>query len=174
MCIRDSFGTLEVVDVEGLNEENFILVDNILSVSQAARVEAKSDLFKVTLRARDNGELADNLTIDTKLNGEAYGVDEAAVYQLQLASKSNHFTLYPNHPNPFNEYTFIKYELKRDADVTIELFNVKGSLLRSINTEGIVGMNMVKINREDLSPGLIFCKVESDGHILMKEMIVTD
>jgi len=43
------------------------------------------------------------------------------------------FSLLPNYPNPFNPGTWIPYELAQPADVTIEIYSIKGQLIRSLN-----------------------------------------
>ncbi len=44
--------------------------------------------------------------------------------------------LYPLFPNPFNPYANISYELAESAKVRIEIFNLRGQLVRSFN-EGL-------------------------------------
>jgi len=43
------------------------------------------------------------------------------------------FSLLPNYPNPFNPGTWIPYELAQPAEVTIEIYSIKGQLIRSLN-----------------------------------------
>jgi hypothetical protein len=38
-----------------------------------------------------------------------------------------------NYPNPFNPETWIPYQLKNEAEVTIQIYNTKGSLVRTLN-----------------------------------------
>ncbi len=42
-------------------------------------------------------------------------------------------TLLPNFPNPFNPETWIPYDLARDTDVNIEIYNLKGEIIRKLN-----------------------------------------
>jgi len=41
--------------------------------------------------------------------------------------------LLPNYPNPFNPETWIPYQLNKEADVNISIYNMKGQLVRQIN-----------------------------------------
>ena len=43
------------------------------------------------------------------------------------------FHLLQNFPNPFNPDTWIPYELPKDAHVVIEIYNIKGHLVRQLN-----------------------------------------
>ncbi len=42
-------------------------------------------------------------------------------------------TLLPNYPNPFNPETWIPYQLSNDVDVHIEIYNIKGVLVRRLD-----------------------------------------
>ncbi len=42
-------------------------------------------------------------------------------------------TLLPNFPNPFNPETWIPYDLARDTDVDIDIYNLKGEIIRKLN-----------------------------------------
>lgn len=41
--------------------------------------------------------------------------------------------LYPNYPNPFNPETWIPFQLAFDSPVVIEIYNIKGQLVRSLD-----------------------------------------
>jgi hypothetical protein len=41
--------------------------------------------------------------------------------------------LYPNYPNPFNPETWIPYQIVKDADVTVRIFDTRGQLVKTIN-----------------------------------------
>ena len=41
--------------------------------------------------------------------------------------------LLPNYPNPFNPETWIPYDLAEDADVHIQIYNLKGELIRALS-----------------------------------------
>ena len=40
--------------------------------------------------------------------------------------------LLPNYPNPFNPETWIPYQLAKDADVTLHIYAVNGTLVRTL------------------------------------------
>ena len=44
-------------------------------------------------------------------------------------------TLLPNYPNPFNPETWIPYRLAREAEVTITIYDTKGTLVRRLAFE---------------------------------------
>jgi len=42
--------------------------------------------------------------------------------------------LYPNYPNPFNPETWIPYQLARDTEITIRIYNMEGKTVRTLFT----------------------------------------
>jgi uncharacterized repeat protein (TIGR01451 family) len=41
--------------------------------------------------------------------------------------------LHPNYPNPFNPETWIPYQIAKNADVTVRIFDLKGHLIRTMD-----------------------------------------
>ena len=52
--------------------------------------------------------------------------------QLLAALTPKETTLLPNYPNPFNPETWIPYRLAREAEVTITIYDTKGTLVRRL------------------------------------------
>ena len=52
--------------------------------------------------------------------------------QLLAALTPKETTLLPNYPNPFNPETWIPYNLAREAEVTITIYDTKGALVRRL------------------------------------------
>jgi hypothetical protein len=58
--------------------------------------------------------------------------------------------LHPNVPNPFNPSTTIRYHLSQSTDVTLQIFDVRGSLVRTlVNRRQAAGGNSVLWNGRD-------------------------
>ena len=52
--------------------------------------------------------------------------------QLLIALTPKETALLPNYPNPFNPETWIPYQLAKDADVTLHIYTVNGTLVRTL------------------------------------------
>ena len=52
--------------------------------------------------------------------------------QLLIALTPKETALLPNYPNPFNPETWIPYHLAKDADVTLHIYAVNGTLVRTL------------------------------------------
>lgn len=48
------------------------------------------------------------------------------------AVTSNQTTLFANYPNPFNPETWIPYQLAKDAEVTLRIYDIKGQMVRML------------------------------------------
>ena len=78
-------------------------------------------------------------------------------------------TLGYNYPNPFNPTTTISYSLAEDNFVELEIFNVKGQLVKTLVAEQkSAGMHSVEWNGKDdnnktVSSGIYFYKMQAGG-----------
>ena len=87
-------------------------------------------VFRVLYEFGDNArfEIADGLVFDpSQLQNPAV---VAGVLELQSTPKE--FALHQNFPNPFNPDTTIKYDLAESADVTLQIYNVLGQVVRTM------------------------------------------
>ena len=91
--------------------------------------------------------------------------------------------LLPNYPNPFNPETWIPYDLARDADVHIYIYDLKGKVIRQLaigfQTAGTYrtqsraahwdGRNSVG---EPVASGIYFCTLQAGGFKTTRQMVI--
>lgn len=79
-----------------------------------------------------------------------------------------------NYPNPFKNQTTISFNLSKQADVKMEIFNVSGSvILCPINRKLKEGSHEVIINAANMTSGIYHCKLTINGEdINMKKMLL--
>lgn len=83
-----------------------------------------------------------------------------------------------NYPNPFNPETTINYSLKNDNFVKIEIYNIKGQLVKHlINKEMKAGTHYVKWDGTDdhnyqLGSGIYFYRMTSGDYSRTKKMML--
>jgi len=81
--------------------------------------------------------------------------------------------LYQNYPNPFNPVTTIKFSLKNDGKVKLNVFNYKGQLVKElVNSDLVKGYHKVDFNASELSSGMYFYSLEADNMKLIKKMVL--
>jgi len=85
--------------------------------------------------------------------------------------KSVAFKLY-NNPNPFTSITSINFEIPRRSYVNLNIFDISGrELLTVFKGELEGGSHSVQWNPEDLSAGIYFCLMKTEGLVLRSQMI---
>ena len=96
--------------------------------------------------------------------GTPMGEDEVIPYETAL---------YQNYPNPFNPVTSIKFSLKADCDVKLNVYNYKGQVTNElVNGKMGRGFHSVSFNADMLSSGVYFYTLESDGKKLIRKMVL--
>ena len=85
----------------------------------------------------------------------------------------NKFNLYQNYPNPFNPSTNIKFDIPKDENVNITLFDVLGrEVLTLINEYKKAGQYIVVFDGSNLSSGTYFYRIAAGGFVDTKKMVL--
>ncbi len=84
------------------------------------------------------------------------------------------YELNDNYPNPFNPSTTISYELAAAGFTTLKIYNILGKEIATlVNEKQNAGTHMVQWNASSFSSGVYFYKLQTDGFIQTKRMILT-
>ncbi len=95
-----------------------------------------------------------------------------------IASIPKEFKVYQNYPNPFNPTTNIKYDLPKQADVKIIVYNMLGQKVRTlVNQHMEAGYHEVTWNStndygEKVSTGLYIYRVIAGDKVTVKKMLL--
>jgi hypothetical protein len=87
------------------------------------------------------------------------------------------FVLHQNYPNPFNPQTIIEYSLNFPSDVSLEIFNVKGQLVKTlVDGHREKGFHRVLWDGENdkggkTSSGIYFYRLKAKDYVEVKKMI---
>ena len=72
------------------------------------------------------------------------------------------FSLKQNYPNPFNPTTTIRYELPRQAKVSLKVYSVLGQeVVALVNAGQPAGHYSVVLNGQKLPSGVYFCRLQA-------------
>jgi len=105
-------------------------------------------------------------------------------YTVQYVSEGDYTTttaitmLKYNYPNPFNPQTQIHFSLAKDSDVRLDIFNIKGEIVKTlINSQLSAGNHHATWNGYDslgkpVSSGVYFYKMETPEYSSVKKMIL--
>jgi len=86
--------------------------------------------------------------------------------------------LHGNYPNPFNPETTIHFSLQKDSRVTLDIYNIKGQLVRSLlNDFYKEGTHLILWNGKDdrgvtVSSGVYFYRMIADGYNGVRKMVL--
>jgi hypothetical protein len=108
---------------------------------------------------------ADEVTIDMVINN--------AVERLELTSVPSVTALKSNYPNPFNPVTTIAFEVAEPGDVLIQIYNVKGQLVKTlVNDHHDTGSYTIQWNADGQASGVYFYKMKFGRYTSTKKMIL--
>ncbi|MCF8429912.1 MAG: T9SS type A sorting domain-containing protein, partial [Bacteroidia bacterium] len=83
--------------------------------------------------------------------------------------ENNNFVMYPN---PAKENVSIVLNATQKSEGNVNLFDMKGALIKSINTKLVAGINNVDLSLTDLPKGMYFVQINSNESTLTKKLIV--
>jgi hypothetical protein len=131
----------------------------------------------IDTRIRERGTYYYKLEqIDIDGNSVMYDPIEITISQVVIPTR---FFLEQNFPNPFNPRTSIRYGLPEETDVKIQIFNMRGELVRTlVDTRQRAGeYDLNWDTRSDagikLPSGLYFYRLDTDHFRAVKKMILT-
>ena len=82
----------------------------------------------------------------------------------------NNFVLHQNYPNPFNSQTNIAFELDKQAEISIAIFNVKGQMVTQLFTgEKEAGYHAMNWDAGNVGAGMYIIRMEAGDFIEMKK-----
>ncbi|MCX6165871.1 MAG: T9SS type A sorting domain-containing protein, partial [Ignavibacteriae bacterium] len=88
------------------------------------------------------------------------------------------FALYQNYPNPFNPSTNIKYQLAKNSNVTLKIYDILGKEIATLVNEFQRAGTYEKqfsINQYSgivISSGIYFCKLQTEDFADIKKMLM--
>jgi len=92
-----------------------------------------------------------------------------AVYEISALPKQ--FKLYPTYPNPFNPATTIAFDLPREADVRLTIFNLNGKQVAELaNNHYKAGKVIAVWNAQNFPSGIYFSRLSINGEIHTRKM----
>jgi len=86
--------------------------------------------------------------------------------------------LHQNYPNPFKPHTVISYNLPLDSEVKLEIYNMKGQLVKTLyNGNQVKGEYSITWQGDDensnpVSSGIYFYRLESGNEVVNRKMIL--
>jgi hypothetical protein len=83
------------------------------------------------------------------------------------------FALVQNYPNPFNARTTIRYDLGRESDISIDVFDILGRQVEALISEHqVAGPHQVTWDAGNCPSGIYFYKLKASDVVETKRMLL--
>ncbi|MBK8552644.1 MAG: T9SS type A sorting domain-containing protein [Ignavibacteria bacterium] len=91
----------------------------------------------------------------------------------ELSNIPSKFLLNQNYPNPFNPVTTISYNLPAGGFVKLKVFDILGKeIMTLVNENQVPGVHKAEFNASNLSSGIYFYRIVTDGFTDTKRMVL--
>lgn len=152
----DQYISYGITDAKGEYKINNIPVGDYILV--AHKVGSESQDRPVILNENTTNKADFSLSLKTS------GITNNTPYE---------FALMQNYPNPFNPNTVISYSIAKDGMVSLAVYNAAGQQVSElVNTVQNAGVYNVTFNASQLSSGVYFYRLESNGFTAVNKMIL--
>jgi len=102
-----------------------------------------------------------------RLNGTLTGIQPVTN---TIPSK---FELYQNYPNPFNPVTKIKFDLPKDGNVKLMVYDMLGKEVKTlVNEYSKAGQYEIPFDGSNLASGAYFFRIEAGSNVDVKKMML--
>ncbi len=83
------------------------------------------------------------------------------------------FKLYQNYPNPFNPKSTIKFDLPKEVNVTIKVYDLLGKEVKTlVNEFKKAGFHQVEFDASNYASGVYFYRIEAGSFVQAKKMVL--
>jgi len=155
--------------------------DGQVSIGAFGEAASKGDLG-LSLVFRSKGEIESSIIeiTDAEVRDGGFGINSVPTpVSVQVETRPEVYALADNYPNPFNPETTLKYQLPESADVTLEIYNMLGQVVRTlVNEQQSAGRYSIQWdarndNGHSLSSGIYFYRIQAGGEFAgVKKMLL--
>ena len=163
--------------------------DTLAQSMPLIQIDASSRIYRADFIAQADGSYIFTVTGTDTSGNVGHSSRTIPIQTYGRTSKPSsmvpaNFALLPNYPNPFNPGTWIPYELAQSADVTIDIHNVAGQLIRSLNLgrraagsymskETAAYWNGMDDSAQEMASGVYFCILKAGEFRAVRKMILS-
>ena len=188
ILVSNNFGVVppECPEVDVNRDGHVDIVDLLLVAAHFGESNNSSAPSTSTPLLSEHGTLVNGWLTEARLADDGSDIFQQGIATLEHLINTKGPTetgLLPNYPNPFNPETWIPYDLARDADVHIQIYNLKGESIRRLSvgfqTAGTYrarsraaywdGRNAVG---EPVASGIYFYTLQADHFKATRRMVV--
>lgn len=140
-----------------------------------------SPVYATSISGMCRGYYTDNTSGCTMTSGSNLAYRPNTCFTMTVVNSTNNisniipneYTLNQNYPNPFNPVTRINFEIPKQGMVSLKVYDVLGREVKAlVNEVKAPGVYSVDFNGTELSSGVYFYKLESNGFSDIKKMML--
>ncbi|MBN1349101.1 hypothetical protein JXJ21_06820 [candidate division KSB1 bacterium] len=142
-------------------------------------LDFKSTIF--FLPANQNADIGEPMQTDFAnplLTLTSYGSFRVGVADAKDHSQPREFYFFPNHPNPFNSSTSLKFDLPEKAYVRLRIMNILGQTIQTLVDKSLTAgqhhliWNGTDSHGNDVVSGVYFSVLEADNYHAIRKLIL--
>lgn len=88
--------------------------------------------------------------------------------------EADRFSVVQNGPNPFRDYTEIHYNAPRPGQVSLQVTDLQGRVLRTSSHKANLGRNLIRFEANGMAPGVYFYTLSDSKSSVTHKMVVAD
>jgi len=157
-----------IIDSNGnIKKEKVFLSESYLTLNSILNLQNGEILFAGTYKYT----LYPTYTIYCVRTDTTFNYPPISVKQIQ-SEIPKEFILYQNFPNPFNPKTHISFDLPKDMDIRLTVYDVLGREVYSIHELYKAGSNRVEFDGSNLASGVYYYSLEAGTFAETKKMVL--
>ena len=130
--------------------------DNLVAVASANAVNG--EFLRISFTSMD-----ENANLEMIVNTESVNIQLNSIPEISFTGQ---------YPNPFNPVCYFGINSNLETSVQINIYNVKGTKVTTINENISKGTNTIKWNAENVASGVYFYKMSVDNKISSGKMLL--
>lgn len=143
-----------------------------------ATFNSEDALFNIVLET-DNGQFSNDwIEVNSDItNAEWYDLDgqTGSLSWNGGANDTEGYVLYQNTPNPFKGSTMISFDLPKQVEYRLEIFDVSGKILNVIEGMGHRGQHSIEIDLSNYSESsVLYYQLETESFTATKKMVIIE
>jgi hypothetical protein len=175
--------TVEAGSVPNLTSGNFGVFQNAITTSWNGKADiSETELFSLTFTAQQSGKLSDILRLNSQLTPSEAANTEGVVLNPQLqftnskaSIEKGEFALYQNRPNPTRNATSIGFNLPKESDATLVIYNLEGKVVKTVKGSYKGGFNEISVSKSDIgATGVFYYRLETPEFSATKKMVIIE
>ena len=187
LMIRTAPGVLNLNNVEGrqitLSPEMVHLAEsNMLKLSfvnvSGITIDPSQPLFYLVVESLNNGRLSEAIKLGSSSWDDELYLNDGVQYPLAIGFQQplvrSESILMQNRPNPFRFETVIEFNLNRAGMASLRVYDPAGRMVKEISRHFDAGSHQVRLNRHELTAGILYYELQTSESTQTKRMILLE